>query len=114
MKKSKWLAWGALASLVGVGLYYRFKRRAAWLLHSPSTSQPHCKTEQCNTEILRISGMKCEDCAKTIQDELMQLDGVCEVKADFESGKVTVCYDPEFVTCDEIESKIQDAGYGIS
>lgn len=44
------------------------------------------------TEEIKIANLKCGGCATTIKKELLELDGVNEVKVDNDNDAVTVTY----------------------
>lgn len=44
------------------------------------------------TEEIKIANLKCGGCATTIKKELLELDGVREVKVDNDNDSVTVTY----------------------
>ncbi|WP_296686890.1 heavy-metal-associated domain-containing protein [Flavobacterium sp.] len=54
------------------------------------------------TEEIKIANLKCGGCATTIKKELLELDGVNEVKVDNDNDSVTVTYK------DEVRSRIID------
>lgn len=57
---------------------------------------------------IRVSGMTCEHCAKTIRQAISQLSGVNRVDVDVLGGVVTVDGDCDAAT---ITAAIADAGY---
>jgi copper chaperone CopZ len=50
------------------------------------------------TEILKVDGMTCHNCEKTVEKALGKLDGVVKVKASFHNRNVIVKYNPEKIT----------------
>ena len=60
--------------------------------------------------ILKIRGMCCGGCAKTIERLVSQIDGVKSVEVDFASRKGTVNFDPEKTNIEEIINKIKSTG----
>lgn len=47
------------------------------------------------TEEIKIANLKCGGCASTIKKELLELDGVNDVKVDNNSDSVTITYKDE-------------------
>jgi copper chaperone CopZ len=47
------------------------------------------------TEEIKIANLKCGGCATTIKKELLEIDGVNEVKVDTDNDSVTVTYKDE-------------------
>ena len=60
---------------------------------------------------LKVTGMSCGHCEKTVEEGLVGIDGVRKVKADHEKDVVTVRYKGECPSIDEIKAKIEDLGY---
>ena len=60
---------------------------------------------------LRVEGMTCEGCERTIERRLGELPGVQEVHADHRKGIVDIAYDLEQLTLREVERKVEDLGY---
>ena len=61
--------------------------------------------------IIRIEGMHCHKCERTIQAALHPYDGVHEVEVDFLSGQASVLFDPAKVQIPQLLEAIQSAGY---
>ena len=61
--------------------------------------------------IIRVIGMSCDGCEKTIERELGKLPGVETVKADHRTGLVAVSYDPFQTRFRRIESKLGEIKY---
>jgi len=60
---------------------------------------------------LKIEGMHCESCAKTIEKALLKEKGIFSAKVNFSLEKAIVEYEPEEIGINEIEKAIEDAGY---
>ena len=52
---------------------------------------------------LRIQGMHCASCTMNVENFLIRLDGIFDVKADLTSQSAKIRYDSSKVTLDEIE-----------
>jgi Cu+-exporting ATPase len=64
------------------------------------------------TTRLDITGMSCANCADTIEEQLVAVDGVTDVSVNVATDEGTVEYDSETVTLGEIYDAIESAGYG--
>ncbi len=62
--------------------------------------------------VLKIKGMHCVSCARSIDTALSELDGV-KAKASYEKNNVNVTYDESKVTLDQIKNAIADNGYSV-
>ncbi len=63
--------------------------------------------------VLKVNGMSCVNCARTIERTLTSADGVEEVEVSFELGRVTVSYDPAKISEDQIARLIENLGYRV-
>ncbi len=61
--------------------------------------------------LIKVEGMHCHKCQKTIQKSLLQQPGVREVEVDFPSGLASVLFDPAAVTVRQLMDAVNDAGY---
>jgi Cu+-exporting ATPase len=61
--------------------------------------------------ILKIGGMTCAVCEKTVTDALKQLEGVLEVAVNLATEKAVVTYNPRMTTRADMKKAIEDAGY---
>ncbi|MBE3121868.1 MAG: copper-translocating P-type ATPase [Thermoplasmata archaeon] len=61
--------------------------------------------------ILKIGGMTCVTCEKTVTDALKQLDGVVKVTVNLATEKVSVTYYQRMTTLADMKKAIEDAGY---
>lgn len=55
--------------------------------------------------------MTCSGCERAIQNILGKLDGMESAKADSKTSTLSVEYDPDKVTVDEIRSAVNRIGY---
>jgi len=62
-------------------------------------------------EIIDIKAMRCESCAKTIENRLLMLKGVERIKVSFVEEKAYIQFDPNQITLDTIEKEIESLGY---
>ena len=62
---------------------------------------------------LRIDGMHCASCTMNVENFLIRLDGIFDVKADLTSGTAFVRYDKNKVTIDDMEKVINNLGFEL-
>ena len=62
---------------------------------------------------LRIQGMHCASCTMNVENFLIRLDGIFDVKADLTSQSAKIRYDSSKVTLDEIEDVITSLGFEL-
>jgi copper chaperone CopZ len=64
--------------------------------------------------VIRIEGMHCHKCERTIQKALLANDGVHEVEVDFASGQASVLFDRGSVTVKQLMDSVTEAGYRVT
>ncbi|MDP4281699.1 MAG: heavy metal translocating P-type ATPase [Bacteroidota bacterium] len=64
-------------------------------------------------EILKVEGMSCTSCASSVQSMLGALDGVVTANVNFANERVTIEYDPEIVTMEEMVKAVEGIGYKL-
>lgn len=69
---------------------------------------------QTNTRVLKLEGMTCAACAKTIERVTKKLDGVAESNVNFATEKLNIIFDPSLVRISDIKKAIEKAGYKAS
>ena len=62
---------------------------------------------------LRIDGMHCASCTMNVENFLIRLDGIFDVKADLTSGTARIRYDKSKVTIDDMEAIINNLGFEL-
>ncbi len=62
---------------------------------------------------LTVDGMVCTNCELKIERALKKLDGVFKLKVSYGSGTVSVTYDVEKVSLDQIVQAIEETGYTV-
>ena len=62
---------------------------------------------------LRIDGMHCASCTMNVENFLIRLDGIFDVKADLTSGTAFVRYDKSKVTIDDMGAVINNLGFEL-
>ena len=66
-----------------------------------------------NKETIKISGMTCAACAKRIEKAVGKLDGVSQASVNFATEKLSVEFDNQKLSTNEIKETIVKAGYGV-
>lgn len=64
--------------------------------------------------VFKVPGMSCGHCKAAIAQAVGRLAGVAAVEVDLAAKRVTVRYDPGFVTEDRIKEAIEDEGYDVA
>lgn len=60
---------------------------------------------------LKIGGMTCATCVKTIENSLRNLDGIISVNVNLGAEKAFVTYNPKVITISDMKKAIEDTGY---
>jgi len=63
---------------------------------------------------LRVEGMTCGGCVKSIQNALNGRDGVSGATADLEAGTVSINFDPDVIQQGALKKAIVDAGFEVA
>jgi P-type Cu+ transporter len=61
--------------------------------------------------VIKIEGMHCHKCEKSIQQALSSKPGVREVEVDFNSGQASVLFDKNRVSVHDLMQTVAQAGY---
>ncbi len=61
--------------------------------------------------IIKVRGMHCEGCAKSIEHALRLVEGVVSVSVEVKGKTVTVEYNPELTDSDTLRGAIINAGF---
>jgi Cu+-exporting ATPase len=61
--------------------------------------------------VIKIGGMTCAMCARTIEAALGEVSGVLDVSVNLGTESARVSYDPSLVTTDDIKKAIEEVGY---
>ncbi len=64
-------------------------------------------------EILKIQGMHCAACAVTTEKVLKEKDGILDASVNFASEKVSLEYDPNIISLEEVAKIVSDLGYKL-
>lgn len=61
-----------------------------------------------------VTGMSCASCARRIETKLNAAEGVEQAAVNFAAEKVSVDYDPQKITIDQIITVIRDLGFDVA
>ncbi len=62
---------------------------------------------------LKINGMSCQHCVKTVTDALTEVEGVQRVKVNLRKGEATLRFDETRATTAHLTAAITDAGFEV-
>lgn len=60
---------------------------------------------------LKIGGMTCATCVKTVENSLRKLDGIVDLNVNLGAEKAYITYNPKITTVAEMRKAIEEAGY---
>ncbi len=63
---------------------------------------------------IKVSGMTCGGCVKSIENALIEQAGVQKVNADLDASTVTVNFDANLIQQTGIEQAIEKAGFDVT
>ena len=66
------------------------------------------------TTILKVKGMSCGGCVKSVTGVLTALPGVSKAQVSLEKGEAVVDYDQSLITREQLAGAIDDAGFEAS
>ncbi|KIO53696.1 heavy-metal-associated domain-containing protein [Flavobacterium hibernum] len=115
MKFTKIIATVAIASLVFVSCKKEEDKNLANIKTETSTPKEHkaIAAENLQTASFEIEGMTCAmGCAKTIEKELSNLDGVDKATVDFDKKTATVVFDKTVLNQENLTKTVQATGDG--
>ncbi len=67
-----------------------------------------------NSVTLKVEGMHCEGCAKTIEALLGVEPGITRATVSFKAGEAQVHFDPNAIDDGQIVAAIERAGYKVA
>ena len=62
---------------------------------------------------LRIKGMHCATCTKTVKEALSSLKGIKDARVNLATEKATFRYDPRQLALEDIEKAVNESGYDV-
>ncbi len=63
--------------------------------------------------IIKIKGMMCGHCEKTVTEAAKSVEGVTKASSDFKRGEAKVSFDSSMTSLETIKKAITDAGYEV-
>ena len=63
---------------------------------------------------MNVEGMSCGHCKKAVEDSVGELNGVEKVDVSLDEGEVTIAFNSNDVTLDDIRETIEDQGYDVA
>lgn len=115
MKISKILIAAAITGLVFVGCKKEEDKSLQVVNADKNTPKEHkpIAAENLQTASFTIDGMTCAvGCAKTIEEELANLDGVDKATVDFDKKTATVSFDKTIQNSESLTKVVQETGDG--
>ena len=68
-------------------------------------------TADINTLTLKLGGMRCASCAKTVETAITEVPGVSECSVNFGAEQATVKYNSQVANLEQIQGAVEAAGY---
>lgn len=62
---------------------------------------------------LKILGMHCNDCVESVEQALMDIDGVHKVTVDLNDDEATVMYEDDKAEPEDFKETVKSAGYTV-
>ena len=66
------------------------------------------------TATIKVEGMTCGGCVKSIENALNEQSGIQKVAADLDAGTVAVDFDDNVIQITAIEQAIERAGFDVA
>jgi copper chaperone len=66
------------------------------------------------TTTIKVDGMSCGGCVKSVTGVLTALDGVAKAEVSLEQAQAVVEFDAAKVTRDQLKAVVEDAGFDAS
>lgn len=64
-------------------------------------------------KVLKVQGMSCAHCVRSVEESVGELEGISTVEVNLDRGEVTVDFDQQVVTLDQVKETIEDQGYDV-
>ena len=62
---------------------------------------------------IKIDGMSCQHCVKTVTDVMMGIDGVSQVKVNLKKGEARLKFERDLLDLELLETAIVTAGFAF-
>ena len=79
---------------------------------SKSASEPQVTESQSIKTVLKVEGMTCSSCVRTVRNAVTALDGVTNVDINLRSGNTTIVHDSS-LDIETIKHAIEEKGFII-
>jgi copper chaperone len=63
------------------------------------------------TAVLKVAGMTCGGCVRSVTNVLKALPGVAAAEVSLEAGEAKVSFDPALASVAQLKGAIENAGY---
>ncbi|MFO7262955.1 MAG: hypothetical protein A6D91_05345 [Bacillaceae bacterium G1] len=63
--------------------------------------------------VLKVEGMTCNHCKAAVENAVRQLSGVLAAEVDLGRKTVTVQYEPDRVSVEQMKQAIEEEGYDV-
>ena len=94
--------------------YFCSKHCMDTFIHGKTEPAKKNKVGSAETILLKIGGMTCASCVKTIEKSLRNLKGVSQANVNFASETAKVDYNPKELSQIDLENTIKDLGYNTT
>lgn len=64
--------------------------------------------------LIKIGGMSCQGCVRSVTQALSQLEGVADVSVSLEQGRAVVHFDPARQSAATLQAAVAAAGFDIT
>lgn len=64
-------------------------------------------------ETLKVQGMSCAGCVRSVEEGVGQLEGVTQVNVKLDEAQVEVSFNKSQVSLDQIKETIEERGYEV-
>jgi copper chaperone len=68
---------------------------------------------QMETTVLKVNGMTCGGCVRSVKNVLEGIQGVSSAEVSLEKAQATVTYDPAQADVNRMKEAVTDAGYQV-
>ena len=60
---------------------------------------------------IKIDGMSCQHCVKTVTDAMVDLDGVSQVKVNLKKGEAKIKFEKDRLDLEQLKTAVVTAGF---
>ena len=64
--------------------------------------------------VLKIEGMTCQGCVRSVKKALERMAGVQSVEVSLEKGQAQVVFDPARADLGKLKATVEEAGYQVA